>query len=104
MAARRSPRRKLDTDVDAAMKRILNEYQDFLAAATDADDEKRSKAFASRHAAGRIALSHLEDLMKLAGEEAAEEMVEVANRYLSEWRARLAQPAEAEPEIDGATD
>jgi hypothetical protein len=101
MAARRIPRRKLDTDIKAAMALILEDYQGFLALAPDREDEKRSKAFASRHAAGRIALAHLQDLLNLGDEEAAEATVQAASRYLSEWRTRLALPDDMEPEPEG---
>ena len=77
-----------DADRDAVAQLILDDYRRFLS-----DPDADSKAFAARHAAGKAALAHLDQLMKLGapGEEAAAGAGEAAeDGHLSSARAGIA--------------
>ena len=96
MAAKRRPPRG---DLPAVARLLLADYQDFVASAAD---DGATKLFAARHAAGRAALSHIEQLLKLAQDTGtAEEAGEVAASII-EWRARMPPLALEEPEADDA--
>jgi len=94
MTTKRKP--KIDTDVPAAVKLILDDYQAFLAGGPHAQDEG-AKAFAARHAAARAALAHLEQLLKLAGDDPPGE---VTAESIATWRSLMPPEAKQEPETD----
>ena len=66
--AKRTPPPLADADRATVAQLILDDYRRFLS-----DPDADSKAFAARHAAGKAALAHLDQLMKVGGpgEEAA---------------------------------
>jgi hypothetical protein len=98
MATRRTS--PIDVDFPSVAKLILQDYQSFVAHAAEAPDDAITKAFAARHAAGRGALAHLEQLLKLAGDTVGEAEVTRIGESLSEWRAIMPPPAKEEPEAD----
>ena len=60
--AKRTPPPLADADRAAVARLILDDYRRFLS-----DPDADSKAFAARHAAGKAALAHLDQLMKVGG-------------------------------------
>jgi len=86
-----------------AVKQILAEYMAFVTGGP-AQDETVTKAFAARHAAGRGALSHAEQLIKLAGESIDATQMQDILKSLTEWRAMMPPLAKEDPEADGDTD
>lgn len=54
-------------DFDESFTLVLQDYQDFVTRQGRATAAEEPKEFATRHAAARGALAHLEHLMKLAG-------------------------------------
>ena len=95
MAIQRRPR--LETDVAVAAKLILDDYQGFLAAGLQLQDDAAVKAFAARHAAGKAALAHLEYLLKVVG---VEEKPTTIIDSLAQWRALMPPQATEEPDSD----
>jgi hypothetical protein len=95
MTTKRKP--KIDTDIPAAVKLILDDYQAFLAGGPHAQEDGATKAFAARHAAARAALAHLEQLLKLAGDDPPGEAV---TESITKWRALMPPEAKEEPEAD----
>jgi hypothetical protein len=97
MATRRKPRAGRDFPTAAML--ILQDYEAFLRAGMD---DGITKAFAARHAAGRAALAHLEQLLAVAGQAgSAEEATELA-ASIAEWRTRM--PPEAMTEAGQPTE
>ncbi len=93
-----------DADRAAAARLILDDYRGFLSAGDAAD----AKAFAARHAAGKAALTHLDQLMKLGAEEPGEDEAAAAAAaaglagYLDAAHAAMASLEEGEgAEADG---
>ena len=84
-------------DFPAVAKLLLADYQDFVAGGAD---DSVTKVFAARHAAGRAALSHLEQLIKLAQEAGTEEDAKEVAATITEWRARMPPQAPEDPEAD----
>lgn len=99
---RKRPKPPLDTtDFAAAARRVLADYETFVAASADAGDAADAKAFAARHAAARAALAHLDQLLKLAAESEREEEVKSTADSLAEIRAQIASlPPEEDPQDD----
>lgn len=95
MAGKRKP--QLDTDFLASARLILADYQAFLSNGLHALEDGATKAFAARHAAGRGALAHLEQLLKLAGEDQQPKLIADS---LNEWRALMPPQAREETEAD----
>ncbi len=94
MAAKRKSR---GGDFPAVARLLLADYQGFVASVAN---DGATKVFAARHAAGRAALSHIEQLLKLAQDAGtAEEAREVA-ASIAEWRARMPPQPQEEPEAD----
>ena len=96
----RRPRRRIETDFPAAARLILSEYRAFLAEGAEGHEDGEAKAFAAHHAAGRAALAHLEQLIKLAGETGDEDQVQALGDCLAEWRAKIPRQLREEPEPD----
>jgi hypothetical protein len=95
MAGRRKP--QLDTDFLTSARLILADYQAFLANGPHAPEDGATKAFAARHAAARGALAHLEQLLKLAGEDQQPKLIAES---LTEWRALMPPQAQEDTEAD----
>jgi hypothetical protein len=88
------------TDFAAAARRVLADYEGFVAASAEAGDAADARAFAARHAAARAALAHLEQLLKLAGDGGREEEVQDIAHCLGETRRQIAALAEEESADD----
>lgn len=92
-------------DLEEALERVVEEYGAFVAAGPAPGTEGDIKAFAARHAACRAALTHLEQLLKLArvlGTEAATSGdLGRAAQLLEQARDALAANADEEEGDDG---
>jgi len=99
MAAR--PGLRIAGDFAGAAALILRDYRRFVGLCTEDPDESVVKAFASRHAAGRTALAHVEQLLKLATETGDEAQQQAITEVLAEWR-RIMPPMPEEEDDGGA--
>ncbi len=96
--AKRTPPPLTEADRAAVARLILDDYRRFLS-----DPDADPKAFAARHAAGKAALAHLDQLMKMGGpgEEAAAGAGEAAeDGHLSAARAAMASLGGEEADTD----
>ncbi|HYZ31012.1 MAG TPA: hypothetical protein VE684_01875 [Crenalkalicoccus sp.] len=93
-----------EAELAAAVEQVLADYRGFLAGTPPGADAGDAKAFATRHAAARSALAHLEQLLKIAGETGSENQVREITERMRETRAEIAAlpPEETEPDDDGA--
>ncbi|MBR0654789.1 hypothetical protein [Plastoroseomonas arctica] len=53
-------------DLNAALAKVIGEYERFMAATAPVEEDTDAKAFIARHNAGRAALGHREQLVKVA--------------------------------------
>jgi hypothetical protein len=97
MAAR--PGLRIAGDFAGAAALILRDYRQFVGLCAEEPDEAVVKAFASRHAAGRTALAHVEQLLKLATETGDEAQQQAITDVLAGWRRIM--PPLPEGEDDG---
>ncbi|TCZ55550.1 hypothetical protein [Roseicella aquatilis] len=105
MAAKR--RLPIEVDVAAAARLVLASYLDFLGRPVPEEEKGDSKAFAARHAAARAALSHLEQIDKLAERHGDEAQQRTVGDILAEARRHLAATPfneQEEPEDDAGGD
>lgn len=100
---RRKPLLPPGTDLTNAVRLVLQDYEGFLAAPPDGALGD-SKAFAARHAAGRGALSHLEQIMKVAAEAGDAAGVQACAAALDTARQAIAALKESDPDDDGPRD
>ena len=80
------------------------DYQRFLGSGASAEEAGDAKAFAARHAAARGALSHLEQILKLAeegGDEAQVNEVLESLAHCREQMAQLKEEADSDDDADG---
>ncbi len=101
MAAR--PGLRIAGDFAGAAALILRDYRRFVGLCAEEPDESVVKAFASRHAAGRTALAHVEQLLKLATETGDEAQQLALTEVLAGWRRIMPRLPEEEEEDDGGT-
>lgn len=80
-----------------ALPSVAQSYMRFVA---DPTDEADPKAFAARHSAAKTALSHLEQLMKLAGEGAEEATGDPAALALGAARQEMDDEEQETPADD----
>lgn len=74
-----------ESEFEQALEAVLADYMDFLRRSREADESNGDpKPFAARHAAGKTALSHIEQIMKLKGDHGDE-----ATKKLNEYQALL---------------
>jgi hypothetical protein len=99
MATQRGPR--IAGDFAGAAALILQDYRQFVGLCVEEPDESVVKAFASRHAAGRTALAHVEQLLKLVTEAGDGAQQEAITDVLAEWR-RIMPPLPEEEDDGGA--
>jgi hypothetical protein len=98
---RRRPSSLDEAQVAEATRGILDDYRRFLASAPQDGEAGDSKAFAARHAAARSALAHLEQLLKLAGDNQDEDAAAVTQDCIAEARQALATLSDEESTTDG---
>lgn len=95
-----------EADRDEAARLIWDGYLNFLIGGPAPGEETEPKAFANRHAAGKAALAHLDQLYKTArgagGDDAA--AGEAAAGHLGAARAGLAPFEEEEADTDDGGD
>jgi len=84
----------LAEDLPGAIPEVIGAYRRFLRAAPGAPEEP--KEFGARHTAARTALAHLEQLLKILGEDAGEEARQDAEQLLASARADMPALTEAE--------
>lgn len=76
-----------EPEFDQAFDAVLADYMDFLRRSREADESNGDpKTFAARHTAGKTALSHIEQIMKLSGDTGDE-----AAKKLGEYQALLGE-------------
>lgn len=97
---RRPPISKADRD--EAAKLIWDGYLGFLLGGPPSGEEADPKAFAARHAAGKAALAHLDQLYRVAGGPGEDEAG--ADGGLGEARAAMASFEGEGAETDGDGD
>ena len=100
------PKRKppiSDADRDEAARLIWGSYMDFLIGGPAPGEEAEPKAFANRHAAGKAALAHLDQLYKVAGGRGGggDAAGEAVANHLDAARAAVASLEGEEAETDG---
>lgn len=93
-------RARISFDFLAASKLILDDYIGFLATDPTTQEESANKIFAGRHTAAKAALSHLEQLLKLAAEEADAKQLEEIGNSLARYRSAMTAEIKEEPEPD----
>jgi hypothetical protein len=94
MAAKR--RLRIEADFAGAVALVLADYRRFVGLCAEGADETVVKAFASRHTAGRTALAHAEQLLKLAADAGCEAQQQAVTEVLAEWRRIMPQLPEEE--------
>ncbi|MCO6419103.1 hypothetical protein JYK14_23505 [Siccirubricoccus sp. KC 17139] len=101
-----APKRKVRIDLDFATsaKLILADYHRFMSADPATQEEGANKLFASRHSSAKAALSHLEQLLKLAGEQADQAQLQEIGESLAQYRSFIAKELKEEPETDDPGD
>ena len=86
---------------------VLADYMDFLRRSREADESNCDpKTFAARHAAGKTALSHIEQIMKLSGDD-GDEAAKKLNEYqalLGDMRRDMSAEPEETPSDDASGD
>ena len=89
---RRRTGRQVDEQLASALPTVTEAYVNFVQDAR-AERESDPKLFAARHTAAKTALSHIEQLMKVAGmsEEEATQHLNAATSPLSEARQEIEQ-------------
>ncbi|MBL6459171.1 hypothetical protein JMJ55_28005 [Belnapia sp. T6] len=87
-------------DFAGAAALILADYRGFVARYAEEPEDAVTKAFSARHTAGRTALAHLEQLVKLAAEAGDEAQRKAVGEVLAEWR-RLMPPMQEEEDAAG---
>lgn len=102
MAAKRKAR--ISFDFLAAAKLILDDYHSFLSADPATQEEGANKIFAGRHTAAKAALSHLEQLLKVAAEEADAAQLEEIGNSLARYRSAMSAEIKEEPDPDDQGD
>jgi hypothetical protein len=87
--------------LDDAVAEVTADYLAFLRT-TRPDEPEDAKAFAARHAAAKTALSHIEQIIKLAASPAEQTSTET-DSLLHEARHQMGQDRDSaeEPERDG---
>lgn len=95
-----APKQRLQVEFDfaAAARLVLDSYLEFLNSPVPAEEKGDSKAFANRQTGGRAALSHLEQLDKIAGLLGSEAQQEAVGAILAEARRNLAALSHDEKE------
>ena len=93
---RRKPRQP-SVNLAEALPSVAESYKRFVA---DPVDEADPKAFAAHHTAAKTALSHLEQLMKLANEEADAAGADPAALALGEARQEMDHEEQETPADD----
>ncbi|WP_149540446.1 hypothetical protein [Siccirubricoccus phaeus] len=102
MAGKR--RAKIDLDFVASARLILADYHRFMSADPATQEDGASKLFAGRHTAGKAALSHLEQLLKLAAGQADEAQLQEIGESLAKYRSFMAAEMKEESETDDPGD
>ena len=98
MAAKR--RLRISGDFAGAVALVFADYRRFVALCLEEPDEAVVKAFAARHTAGRTALAHAEQLLKLAADAGEEAQQDAIAEVLAEWRRLM--PTLPEEEDDAS--
>ncbi|TCH97972.1 hypothetical protein EJV46_12205 [Roseococcus sp. SYP-B2431] len=91
-----------EAEFDRAFDAVLADYMEFLRRSREADETNDDpKTFTARHAAGKTALSHIEHIMKLSGDdgEKAKRLDEV-QALLGEMRRDMSAEREETPADD----
>jgi hypothetical protein len=88
--------------LEAAVRRVVEDYDAFIARGPAPGAHDDARAFAAHHAAAKAALAHLEHLLKLAGPAAGEE--EGMARAEALLRAARGAMAAEDEEEDGGPD
>ena len=99
MPAKRNLR--IEADFAGAVALVLADYRRFVGLCAGEPDEAVVKAFASRHSAGRTALAHADQLLKLAADAGCEAQQQAITEVLAEWR-RIMPPLPEEENDGGA--
>ncbi|MBL6082411.1 hypothetical protein JMJ56_31070 [Belnapia sp. T18] len=94
MATKRKLR--IEADFAGAVALVLADYRRFVGLCVEEPDEAVVKAFASRHTAGRTALAHADQLLKLAADAGCEAQQQAITEVLAEWRRIMPQLPEEE--------
>ena len=94
MAAKR--RLLVAGDFAGAAALLFRDYRNFVGICAEEPDDAVIKAFASRHTAGRTALAHIDQLLKLAAETGDEAQQQAVSDVLAEWRSIMPQLPEEE--------
>lgn len=100
---RRKPLLPSGTDLTNAVRLVLSDYEGFLAAPPEGGAGD-SKAFAARHTAARGALTHLEQIMKVAAEAGDAAGVQACGEALTTARQAIAALKETNPDDDAPRD
>ncbi len=90
---------RVAADFAGAASLIFADYRKFVGLCAEDPEEAVVKAFASRHSAGRTALAHVEQLLKLAADIGDEAQQQAITEVLAEWRSIM--PPLPEEENDG---
>ena len=92
-----------ESDRDEAARLIWDGYMNFLIGGPAPGEETDPKAFAGRHAAGKAALTHLDQLYKTAGGPTGDGAAagDSADGHLGAARAAMASLEGEEAETDG---
>jgi hypothetical protein len=93
---RRKPRGGV-VNLAEALPTVMESYMKFVA---DSEHDVDPKAFAARHSAAKTALSHLDQLMKLAGEEADAAAGDAGALALGEARQEMDDEEQETPADD----
>lgn len=89
-----------EADRDEAARIIWDGYINFLLGGPAPGEEPDPKLFAGRHAAGKAALSHLDQLYKVTGGAAGEEAARESGGDLGAARAQIASLEGEEADTD----
>ncbi|MFC0385242.1 hypothetical protein [Muricoccus vinaceus] len=84
-----------------AVRKVVADYEAFVARGPAADAEEDPKAFAARHAAARSALAHLEHLMKLAPGGEGESVAGEAGALIAQARQSIRVDEQVDREGEG---
>lgn len=95
---------RLEIDFVSLSLPILRDYHALLTGAAEFEEEGAVKALSNRHAAGKIVLSHLELLLKLAMAQAQASPPADIPGSLAEYRSLMPRQVTEELQSDDAGD